>query len=110
MSSSVSRGMVRHQDVGATAGDPGIDGLTNSRFEFGQVTRQTENNFTLFAIQRVQLHAQFNAAAICFSTAVASHAAHRGILCVIPREVEESRDEILNASHIGPSGLAFGSG
>ena len=95
MSSSISRGMMRHQNVGAAAGNAGVDGLTNPRFEFGQITRQVENNFALFPIQRAQFHAQFYAAAIRFSAAVASHAAHRGILCVIPCEVEESRDEIL---------------
>src|SRR6266550_7091596 len=94
MSSSISRGMMRHQNVGAAAGNAGVDGLTNPRFEFGQITRQVENNFALFPIQRAQFHAQFYAAAIRFSAAVASHAAHRGILCVIPCEVEESRDEI----------------
>src|SRR5207248_6091370 len=95
MSSSVSGGMMRHQNVGAAAGNAGVDGLTNPRFEFGQITWQIENNFALFPIQRVQLHAQFYAAAIRFSAAVASHAAHRGILCAIPCEVEESRDEML---------------
>ena len=104
MSSSVSGGMMRHQNVGAAAGNAGVDGLTNPRFEFGQITWQIENNFALFPIQRVQLHAQFYAAAIRFSAAVASHAAHRGILCAIPCEVEESRDEMLKASRIDRSG------
>jgi hypothetical protein len=108
MSGSIRCGMMRHQNVGAAARNASVDGLTNPRLEFEQITRQVENNFALFPIERVQLHAQFYAAPIRFSAAVASHAAHRGILCVIPYEVEESREEILKASHVASSGLAFG--
>src|ERR1041385_5120651 len=72
------RGSIRgDQNIRPPPGNAGIDGLTNSRLELAQITRQIEDNLALLAVHCVQFHTHFHPTAIGFSTAVTSHATHR---------------------------------
>ena len=65
--------MITDDDIGPASRDIFVDGLTNLRFERGQIARQIDDNVALLPVHGIELDAELDAVVIGFTAAISGH-------------------------------------
>ena len=76
--------VITHDDVGPSARNVFVNGLTDMRLERGQVARQIDDDVALLPVHRVELDAELRAVVIGLAAAVSGHRSHACEFCLKP--------------------------